>query len=90
MRFGVCAPSIIVTASSLDVDPPVIEPIEVSPVDSGQVPAGEQVDLGMDKLTGAKHSACDHCGEFYKLVLEYDENGTMHHVEEDVTISCSF
>jgi hypothetical protein len=55
-----------------------------------QVPAGEQVDLGMDKLTGDQHSACDHCGEFYKLVLEYDENGAMHHVEEDVTISCSF
>lgn len=78
------------TLSLADIDPPELEPILVSPTDSGQIPAGQQIDLPMDKLKGDKHSACDHCDEFYKLVLEYDENGTIHVAEEDVTISCSF
>lgn len=78
------------TLSLADVDPPVLEPILVDPTDSGPIPAGQQVDQSVDKLHGDMHSACDHCGEFYRLVLTYDENGALHVAEEDVTIPCSF
>lgn len=78
------------TLSLADVDPPVLEPILVDPTASGPIPAGQQVDQNVDKLHGDMHSACDHCDEFYKLVLTYDENGAMHVAEEDVTISCAF
>ena len=74
--------------SLLDADPPVIEPITVQPTESGPLPAGEYISQEMIKLPGAAHSACDHCGEFYMLVLEYDENGYIHYVDEEVTISC--
>lgn len=76
--------------SLADADPPVIEKIQVTPKDSGPIPAGEQVEKKMAKLESGMHSACDHCDEFYKLDLEYEENGAIHHAIEDVTISCSF
>lgn len=85
--------SAVVTAASLslaDADPPAIEPIMVAPVESGPIAAGDYVSVKVGKLPGAMHSACGHCDEFYKLVLEYDEGGVSHHVEEDVTISCAF
>ncbi|HEY0136643.1 MAG TPA: hypothetical protein VGB85_21315 [Nannocystis sp.] len=74
--------------SLLDADPPVLEPITVQPTESGPLPAGEYVSQEMIKLPGAAHSACDHCGEFYMLVLEYDEAGYIHHVDEEMTIQC--
>ena len=85
--------SAVIVAASLslaDADPPVIEPIMVQPVESPPIAAGDYVSVEMTKTPGAMHSACEHCDEFYKLVLEYDEGGVKHHVEEDVTISCSF
>lgn len=75
--------------SLLDADPPVPEPIMVQPTGSGPLPAGEYISQEMIKLPGATHSACDHCGEFYLLVLEYDEAGFVHHVDEEVTIQCN-
>ncbi|MDC0667495.1 hypothetical protein POL58_07090 [Nannocystis sp. ncelm1] len=84
--------SAVVTAASLslDADPLVVEPIMVQPIESPPIAAGAYESVEMAKLPGAMHSACEHCGEFYKLVLEYDEGGVSHHVVEDVTISCSF
>lgn len=69
---------------------PKSEPIAVAPVDSGPLKAGDYVSLEVKKLPGMSHGACGHCGEFYDLVLEYDEGGIAHHVEEAVTISCAF
>ncbi|PCC75570.1 hypothetical protein SAMN02745121_00111 [Nannocystis exedens] len=83
----------VLTGASLSLesaDPPVIEPIQVSPIESPPLPAGEYISVEMAKLPGMAHSACEHCDEFYTLVLEYDENGVKHHVAEAVTISCSF
>ncbi|MFY0531274.1 hypothetical protein [Nannocystis pusilla] len=83
----------VITGASLslsDADPQVIEPIQVSPIESPPLPAGEYISVEMAKLPGMAHSACEHCDEFYDLVLEYDENGVKHHVLEEVTISCSF
>jgi hypothetical protein len=74
--------------SLLDADPPLLEPITVQPTESGPLPAGEYISQEMIKLPGETHSACDHCGEFYMLVLEYDEAGDIHHVDEEVTIQC--
>ncbi|MBZ5716075.1 hypothetical protein [Nannocystis pusilla] len=83
--------AVVIAASlSLDADPLVVEPIMVQPIESPPIAAGAYESLEMAKLPGAMHSACEHCDEFYKLVLEYDEGGVKHHVEEDVTISCSF
>lgn len=80
----------VVTKASLslpDADP--VEAIEVTPTESGPILAGEYASQKLTKLQGEMHSACEHCGEFYLLVLEYDEGGVKHHVQEDVTISCS-
>ncbi|WAS98986.1 hypothetical protein [Nannocystis punicea] len=85
--------SVVLTAASLsleDADPPMIEPIKVSPLESPPLAAGDYVSVEMAKLPGMAHSACDHCDEFYTLALEYDEAGVKHRVEEAVTISCSF
>lgn len=75
--------------SLADADPPVLEPIALSIDASGPIPAGELIEQKITKLPGVAHSACDHCDEFYALELEYDENGTIHHVVEDVTVPCS-
>lgn len=75
---------------SLTGGDPKSEPIAVAPVDSGPIKAGDYVSLKIEKLKGQSHGACGHCGEFYDLVLEYDEGGIAHHVEEAVTISCAF
>lgn len=69
---------------------PKSEPILVDPVASGPIKAGDYVSIKLEKLVGQPHSACGHCGEFYDLVLEYDEGGITHEVKEDVTISCAF
>lgn len=66
----------------------MLEPITVQRTESGPIPAGEQISQEMIKLPGDMHSACDHCDESYLLVLEYDETGVTHHVEEEVTIVC--
>ncbi len=83
--------SAVVQSASLslhDADPPVLEPITVAPLASGPLAAGEYVSQEMMKLPGLTHSACEHCGEFYLLVLEYDEGGVTHIVDEEVTIQC--
>ena len=85
--------SAVLTKASLslaDADPPLLEEIGANPGESGPIPAGEQVEQKLEKLKGAAHSACDHCGEFYLLALEYQEGDVIHHVTEDVTISCIF
>jgi hypothetical protein len=82
--------TVIKASLSLAVDPPMIEPISVSPTDSGPLPPGETTSLEVKKLKGAAHSACEHCGEFYLLALEYQEGDVTHVVTEDVTISCAF
>lgn len=69
---------------------PKSEPIAVDPVASGPIKAGDYVSLKLSKLPGQSHGACGHCGEFYDLVLEYDEGGIAHEVVEAVTISCVF
>ena len=76
--------------SLLDADPPVIEEIAVSPTDSGPIGAGEQTSVEVQKLKGAAHSGCGHCGAFYLLALDYQEGDVIHKVTEEVTISCAF
>ncbi len=76
--------------SLLDADPPMLEEIEVSPTESGPIPAGEQTSVEVKKLKGAGHSGCQHGGQFYLLALEYQEGAVTHHVTEEVTISCAF
>ncbi len=91
--LGAAATSAVLIKASLslsDADPPVIEEIMATPTDSGPIPAGEQTSVLLTKLKGAAHSACDHCDEFYLLELDYQEGDVLHHVTEDVTISCSF
>ena len=82
----------VLTSASLTLalDPPLEEPIEAEPKQSPPIAAGDYVSQKQTKLKGDAHSACDHCDEFYALVLEYDEDGVSHHVVEDVTISCNF
>lgn len=82
----------VLTSASLTLalDPPFEEPIEAEPKQSPPIAAGDYVSQKQTKLKGDAHSACDHCDEFYALVLEYDEDGVSHHVVEDVTISCMF
>ncbi len=90
---GAAETSAVLTKASLslaDADPPLLEEIGANPGESGPIPAGEQVEQKLEKLKGAAHSACDHCGEFYLLALEYQEGDVIHHVTEDVTISCIF
>ena len=76
--------------SLLAADPPVLEEIGAHPGESGPIPAGEQTEQKLEKLKGAAHSACEHCGEFYLLALEYQEGDVIHQVTEEVTISCVF
>lgn len=78
------------TLSLADADPPMLEPIVVTPTESGVVPAGQEIDQNMSKQVGPKHSACDHCDEWYELILEYEENGQPRVATEDVKISCNF
>ncbi len=84
------ATMVVLTQASLTLEgSDVPELIAVSPTESGPIAAGDYVSQEVAKLEGAMHSACNHCGEFYLLELEYDEAGVSHHVEELVTISCA-
>jgi hypothetical protein len=74
--------------SPADGDPKA-EAIMATPTESGPIAAGAYESVELTYLPGAMHSACDHCDEWYKLVVEYDESGTILHAEEDVMIPCS-
>ena len=90
---GAAETAAVLTKASLSLlaaDPPVLEEIGAHPGESGPIPAGEQTEQKLEKLKGAAHSACDHCGEFYLLALEYQEGDVIHQVTEEVTISCVF
>jgi hypothetical protein len=80
--------AVLVAASLSLAGGDVVEAIAVSPTESGPVAAGAYESFEFEKLAGAMHSACAHCGEFYELALDWDEGGVIHHVVEDVTVPC--